>query len=325
MKFLNPVFFIFLPLVLLCLWVTVRKKESATVYYSRADALKKWGLASSLPQIGRWFYFAAVAAAFIALLRPAKGIIRKEEVKNARDIFIVMDTSLSMNAVDLKPNRLEAAKKKALEFIKKRNFDRMGLVVFGGAAAIQCPLSFDRKAVLRLVGEIKAGMTGENGTAIGDGLGVAVRHLAKSRSVSKIVILLTDGANNSGVVSPDMAAEFAKNIGIKIYAIGVGARGKAEIPIEHPVFGKVMGRIEDELNEPLLEKIAGATGGKYYRVSSGKGLGNVYTEIDSMEETKILSSSFLEYREYTSFFMNTAFFLFVTAFVLKFAAVRSIP
>ena len=325
MKILNPVFLLFLPLVVLCLWVMIRKKESESVYYSRTDSLIRWGVSSSLPQVGRWLYLAAITAAFIALLRPVKGITRKEEVKNARDIFIVMDTSLSMNAVDLKPNRLETAKKEAVKFIKKRKHDRLGLVVFGGAAAIQCPLTFDRKAVLGLVNKIQAGMTGEDGTAIGDGMGVAVKHLAKSESVSKIVILLTDGANNRGVISPDMASEFAKNVGIKIYAIGIGRRGKAAIPIDHPVFGKVMGRIEDELNEPLMKKIASDTSGKYYRASSEKGLGDVYTEINKLEETKILSSSFLEYREYASFFMNAAFIFFMAALILKFAAIRSIP
>ena len=303
----------------------IRKKETESVYYSRAETLARWGISSSLPHFSRWLYLAAVTAAFIALLRPVKGISRREEVKNARDIFIVMDTSLSMNAVDLKPNRLETAKKEAAEFIKKRNHDRTGVVVFGGAAAIHCPLSFDRKTVLSLVKDMKAGMTGEDGTAIGDGLGVAVKHLAKSESVSKIIILLTDGANNRGTVSPEMASEFAKNIGIKIYAIGVGRRGKAEIPIDHPVFGKVMGRIADDLNEDLLRKMARETGGKYYRASSGKGLGGIYSEIDKLEETKILSSSFVEYREYASFFMTAAFVFFMAAFVFRFMAIRSIP
>ncbi len=325
MKFLNPVFLVFLPLIALCFWMMIRKKESESVYYSRADSLSRWGLSSSLPHIVRWLYLAAITLVFIAGLRPAKGISRKEEVKNARDIFIVMDTSLSMNAVDLKPNRLETAKKEAAEFIKKRNHDRLGIVVFGGVAAIHCPLSFDRKALGRLVKEMKAGMTGEDGTAIGDGLGVAVKHLAKSESVSKIIILLTDGANNRGTISPEMASEFAKNIGIKIYTIGVGRRGKAEIPIDHPVFGKVMGRIDDVLNEALLRKIAGDTGGKYYRASSEKSLSGIYAEIDKLEETKILSSSFLEYREYASFFMTAAFAFFITALILRFAAIRSIP
>ncbi|MBA3066469.1 VWA domain-containing protein [bacterium] len=325
MKFLNPVFFIFLPLIALCFWMIIKKKESESVYYSRADELSRWGISSSLPGIFRWLYLAAIMSVFIAGLRPVKGITRKEEVKNARDIFIVMDTSLSMNAVDLKPNRLETAKKEAGEFIKKRAHDRMGLVVFGGGAFIHCPLSFDRKAVLQLVNNIKAGMTLEDGTAIGDGLGVAVKHLAKSESASKIIILLTDGANNRGTISPELASEFAKNIGIKIYAIGVGNRGAAEIPIDHPVFGKVMGRIEDDFNEPLLMKLASDTNGKYYRASSEKSLSEIYGEIDKLEETKILSSSFLEYREYASFFINAAFAFFMAALFLRFAVIRSIP
>lgn len=325
MKILNPYFLIFLPLLALCFWMIFGNKESESVYYSRADSLARWGISSALPHIWRGLYLAAIVMAFAGGLRPAKGINRKEEVKNARDIFIVMDTSLSMNAVDLKPNRLETAKKEAASFVRKRDFDRIGLAVFGGVAMMQSPLSFDRKAVLRLVSGIKAGMTGEDGTAIGDGLGVAVKHLAKSASVSKIIVLLTDGASNRGVISPEMASDFAKNIGIKIYTIGVGGRGPSQIPIDHPVFGQVMGRIDDDLNETLLKKIADETSGKYYRAESEKAMSEIYAEIDKLEETKILSSTFVEYREYASLFMNAAFVLFVTAMISRFALIRSIP
>ena len=325
MKILNPWFLLFLPLIAVCFWMIFGKRESESVYYSRAEALARWGISSALPHLWRGFYLTAILLAFAAGLRPVKGISRKEEVKNARDIFIVMDTSLSMNAIDLKPNRLETAKKEAAAFIKKRDFDRIGLVVFGGVALMRSPLSFDRKAVLRLVSAIKAGMTGEDGTAIGDGLGVAVKHLAKSSAVSKIIVLLTDGANNRGVISPEMASDFAKNVGIKIYSIGVGGRGPAQIPMDHPVFGQFMGRIEDALNEPLLKMMASETGGKYYRAESEKRLSEIYDEIDKLEATKILSSTFVEYREYASFFMNASFLCFLTAMCLRFVLIRSIP
>jgi len=325
MKILNPVFLLYLPVIMVCFYMLFKKKDIPALYYSRADFLEKLNLTNGFLNITPYISLVVIILLFAALLRPVKGTVKKEEVKNARDIFIVMDTSLSMNAVDLPPNRLETAKKEAAKFVKRRVHDRLGLVVFGGLAHIHSPLTLDHGSILRLTGEIKAGMTGEDGTAIGDGLAIAVKHLAKSGSATRIMIILTDGANNRGAIAPELAAELAKNLGIKIYTVGVGSRGQAQIPMDHPVFGKVMGRINDTLNEPLLKKIAADTGGKYYRASTKDSLGKIYGEIDSLEETKVLSSSFLEYREYAPGIMRAAFVIFCAGMILRFILLRSIP
>lgn len=325
MKILNPVFLLYLPFIAVCFYMLFRKKDVPALYYSRADFLGKLNLTNGLLNITPYISLVVMSLLFAALLRPVKGTVRKEEVKNARDIFIVMDTSLSMNAVDLPPNRLATAKKEAAKFIKKRVHDRLGLVVFGGLAHIHSPLTLDHGSILRLMGEIKAGMTGANGTAIGDGLAIAVKHLAKSEAATRIMIILTDGANNRGSIAPEMAAELAKNLGIKIYTVGIGSRGQAKVPMDHPVFGKIMGRISDTLNEPLLKKIAADTGGKYYRASTKDSMGKIYAEIDRLEVTKVLSSSFLEYREYASGIMRAAFVIFCAGMILRFTFLALLP
>ncbi|PIU18884.1 MAG: aerotolerance regulator BatA [Elusimicrobia bacterium CG08_land_8_20_14_0_20_44_26] len=325
MKFLLPGFFVFLPVILLAFYVVVKKKEVTAVYFSRADSLKKLGVSDSRLNVAPFISATVMTLVFFALLRPAKGIVKKEEVQNARDIFVVMDTSISMNAVDISPDRITAAKQNAKDFIKKRVHDKMGLVVFGGAAYIHCPLTFDHTSVLNLIDEIETGMTASNGTAIGDGIAVAVKHLSKSAAKSKIIILLTDGADNSSVLSPEMSSELAKNLDIKIYSVGIGVPGEAKIPVNDPVFGKRLVKIADELNEPLLTKISAMTSGKYFRATSLKELAGIYDIIDKLEETKALSSTYLEYREFEKTLMHLAFLIFCAGNIFRFSLLRRIP
>ncbi|MCD6412808.1 MAG: VWA domain-containing protein [Elusimicrobia bacterium] len=325
MKILSPVYLIFLPVVFLCFWFVFKKREKGFAYHSRAQVIGRLAGQSSFYRMETYLFLAAILFAFLALLRPAKGTVRKKEVKNARDIFLDIDTSLSMRTVDIRPDRITSAKKNAAAFAEKRVHDRVGLVVFGGVAYIHCPLTFDKSSVIRLIDEISAGMTQADGTAIGDGLAVAIRHLAKSRAKSKIIVLLTDGANNRGVITPEMAGELAKNLGIKIYAIGVGKTGKALYPVDDPVFGRRYIPIKDELNEGLLMKLSRTTGGKYFRATSSKSLADIYSQIDKLETTKMLSSSYVEWREFQPLLVKLAFLFFISGILFRFVFLRSLP
>ena len=325
MKFLSPVFLVFLPVVFFCFWALFKKREAGVLYHSRADLIGKIAGRNGFYRIEKYLFLTAIVFAFFALLRPVKGIVRKEEVKNARDIFLVIDTSLSMRTVDIRPDRITSAKKNAMAFVEKRIHDRIGLVVFGGVAYVQCPLTFDKSAVLKLIDGISAGMTQSNGTAIGDGLAVAIRHLVRSKAKSKIIVLLTDGANNRGVIAPEMAGDLAKNLGIKIYAIGIGKTGKALYPVDDPIFGRRYIPVKDELNEGLLMKLSAETGGKYFRATSSKKLADIYSQIDKLETTKMLSSSYVEWKEIQPVLEKLAFFFFIAGCFFRFFLLRSLP
>jgi len=325
MKLLSPYFLLLAPVVLGALYILLKKKEISPVFHSRTEVFKKLRLTNRALNLYPYISFAVLLLIFAALLRPARGTVRSEEVKNARDIFLVIDTSKSMDAIDIKPSRISVAKKESESFVKKRLHDRIGVVVFGGVAAIRCPLTFDHGSVVNVIGEIHSGMTGENGTAIGDGLSVAIKHLATSAAKTKIIVIMTDGANNRGVIEPEMAAELAKNLNIKIYSVGAGKKGQALVPVNDPVFGQRFVRIKDELNEVLLKKIAVSTGGKYFRATSAKELAEIYSDIDKLEKTKILSSSFVEYNELAPLLTAAAFILFLIGLFVRFVVLRRIP
>jgi len=322
MKILAPEFLALVPLVAFALWLLFKKDETH-FFYTRTEELKK--IAKPQIDISKYFFAASLLLVFIALLRPAKGIIKGEEIKDTRDIFIVLDTSPSMEAIDIKPSRIEIAKEKAVEFVKKRIYDRIGIVAFGGIAFVHCPLTFDHNVAVKLLEEVQTGITRVDGTAIGDGIAVAVKHLAKSPSKTKVIVLLTDGANNRGTIMPEGAASLAKEIGIKIYSIGIGTKGPAYIPYEDPIFGKRLVRIKDELDEGLLKKIAKETGGRYFRASSKEEFSKIYSEIDKLEKTKIHTSSFVKYREFGLLLAKIAFALFAIGFTFRFALIRKLP
>jgi Ca-activated chloride channel family protein len=206
------------------------------------------------------------------------------------DITIALDISTSMLAEDFKPNRLEAAKKAATEFINARINDRIGLVVFSSTSFTQCPITFDHDVLKNLFKSVKSGMI-EDGTAIGMGLATAVDRLKDSKAKSKVIILLTDGINNTGIVAPLTAAEIAKTYGVRVYTIGVGTKGKAPYPMQTP-FGTQYVNVDVQIDEDVLRKIASTTNGKYFRAVGNKALENIYKEIDKLEKTKIDESVF---------------------------------
>jgi len=231
-----------------------------------------------------------------------------------------------MRALDFKPkNRLDAAKDAAMEFVKARKNDRIGVVVYSALAFTQCPLTTDHAALLGFLDKVEIGMTQIDGTAIGTALLTSVSRLKDSNGKSKIIILLTDGRNNMGEVDPVTAAKAAQSSDIKIYSIGMGAPGKALYPVEHPVFGTQYVYLPEELDEGMLREIAGVTGGAYFRARNRHELRYIYKQIDKLEKTEIKTSQFTEYKELFRFFAIPGFLLLAGAFILERTLYRKIP
>ncbi len=233
------------------------------------------------------FRFLALGALIIALARPQK-TLKDEDIKaEGLDIFLVMDLSSSMLSRDFDPDRLEASKRVAAEFVDMRPHDRIGLAVFSGESFTQCPLTTDHRIVKEFLAGLQCGFLAD-GTAIGMGLSSAINRIKDSPSKSKVVILLTDGVNNSGYIQPMTAAEIAKEFGVKVYTIGVGSTGMARTPVRKRRDGSFdFDFTKVEIDEQLLTEIAKLTGGNYFRATSEEALSQIYARIDQMEKTKI--------------------------------------
>ena len=238
---------------------------------------------------------AAVSLIIVALARPRSSSDVEKIDSEGIDIVLAMDVSTSMLARDFKPDRINAAKDIAIEFIAQRPSDRMGIVVFAGESYTQCPLTTDRSTLINLMKEVQTGLI-EDGTAIGNGLATAVARMMDSDAPSRVVILLTDGVNNSGEVAPLTAAEIAKTYGIRVYTIGVGANGMAPYPVMTP-WGMEMQNMQVEIDEDLLKSISGATGGRYFRATDNTKLAEIYSEINKMEKARTTVDSFPVYKE----------------------------
>ncbi|MCK9254605.1 MAG: VWA domain-containing protein [Bacteroidales bacterium] len=302
-------FLVFIPMIFWYVWRL--RKSAATMKISNLFNLKK----SSLPwrYILRHFLFAlrilVLSALIIVLARP-QSIDKWEDRKmEGIDIIIAFDVSGSMLAEDFKPNRIEAAKEIGMEFVSSRPNDRMGLVVFAAESYTQCPLTIDHAVLLNLFSEIKDGII-EDGTAIGMGLANSVNRLKDSEAISKVIILLTDGVNNTGNISPLAAAEIAKEFGIRVYTIGVGKNGMAPYPFQTP-FGIQYQNMEVKIDEEVLQKIAEQTGGKYFRATDNQKLRDIYKEIDSLEKTELEVRSYSKPREEFSLILIFAMLIFV--------------
>ena len=266
---------------------------------------------------------AALAFIIIALARPQRSMSSQNISVEGIDIILANDISGSMLAEDFKPNRLEAAKDVAIQFIKGRPNDRIGLVVFSGESFTQCPLTTDHAVLINLYNEIKSGMV-DDGTALGDGLATAVNRLKESKAISKVIILLTDGINNMGAIDPVSAAEIASLYGIRIYTIGVGTIGTAPYPFQTP-FGIQYQNVEVKIDEDLLQKISGMTNGKYFRAVNKQKLENIYKEIDKLEKSKIDVTEFKRKKEEFFPFVLVALILLGLEVLLRQTVFRTIP
>lgn len=257
----------------------------------------------------------ALVALIVALARQQSSLSWQNSTTEGIDIMIASDISGSMLAEDFHPNRLEAGKDIAIDFIKDRPNDRIGLVIFSGESFTQCPLTIDHDVLINLYHDIKNGMI-EDGTAIGMGLATAVNRLKDSQVKSKVVILLTDGSNNTGSIPPITAAEIAKQFGIRVYTVGLGTRGYAPYPVQTPI-GIQYQQVPVDVDEGTLTKIANITGGKYFRATNNKTLKNIYEQIDKLEKAKI---DVTQYHKKTELFLPLALIallLLALEFLLK--------
>lgn len=237
----------------------------------------------------------ALSMVIIAIARPRSSSKMDKIDTEGIDIVLAMDVSTSMLARDFTPDRISAAKDIAIEFISQRPSDRIGIVVFAGESYTQCPLTTDRATLINLMKEIQTGLI-EDGTAIGNGLATAVARMQGSDAKSRVVILLTDGVNNRGEITPQTAADIAKTYGIRVYTIGVGANGTAPYPVITP-WGVQMQDVEVEIDEDLLKGIAETTGGRYFRATDNTKLSEIYSEINKMEKARTTIDSFPVYKE----------------------------
>ncbi|MFO1462202.1 MAG: VWA domain-containing protein [bacterium] len=256
-------------------------------------------------RLNPWLLYLSLALLIIGLARPQRGRAETEVTSEGIDIMLAIDASGSMAAMDFKldgeaVNRLTVVKKVVTEFIRQQKGDRLGMVVFGDEAYTQCPLTLDYDVLTQLLDHVEVGIAGD-GTAIGDGLALAVKRLKDLPGKSRVVILLTDGRNNSGSVSPDKAAEIAKAFGVKVYTIGIGTKGPVPFP-QPGIFGSRLIYVDLDMDEETLEKIADATGGKYFFATDTKKLEEIYREIGQLEKTKAKVKHYERYEEWYGYF-----------------------
>ena len=327
-EFLNKEFFwllLLLPIALLW-YVFKSKKQTAELKISSLKGFKATN--SWLPKLKPLlFALRLIALAFLitALARPRTvDVSTKTKTTRGIDIVMAIDVSASMLAKDLSPNRLDALKNVAAEFIKGRPNDRIGLVEYAGESYTKTPITSDKSIVLRSLSEIKYNNIIEGGTAIGMGLATAVNRLKDSKAKSKVIILLTDGVNNSGSINPKIASELAVEFGIKTYTIGLGTNGMALSPIAIKQNGQFQyGRVQVEIDEALLKEIAQVTGGKYFRATNNQKLVEIYKEINKLEKTDVEEFKFYNYEEKFRWFVWVAGILLLIELLLRFTIFRS--
>ena len=265
----------------------------------------------------------ALSMVIVAIARPRSSEQMEKIDTEGIDIILAMDVSTSMLARDLTPDRINASKDIAIEFIAQRPSDRMGIVVFAGESFTQCPLTTDRATLINLMKEVQTDII-EDGTAIGNGLATAVARMKDSDAKSRVVILLTDGVNNRGEISPQMAAEIAKTYGIRVYTIGVGKEGMAPYPVMTP-WGVEVQNVKVEIDEALLSEIAESTGGRYFRATDNTKLAEIYSEINKMEKARTTVDSFPIYKELFGVYALMALLALMLELLLNWFVIRRLP
>ena len=319
-------------LILLSLPILILRERTiaSVINYSSLASLKAVSqhhskIKAMVPIILR---FLAITLFIIAFARPQEGHKRTEILSQGVDIVLAIDTSGSMQALDFKKNetqvtRLSVVKDVVAEFVKNRETDRIGMVVFGANAFTQCPLTLDQNILLSFLDKLKIGMAGD-ATAIGSAIGISARRLKDLKSKSKVIILLTDGRNNSGAISPLQAAEIAKSLGIKVYTIGVGKRGKAPFLVDS-IFGKRLIYQNVDIDEEVLNKISKMTDAKYFRATDLKSLKDIYKQIDLLEKSEVKSIDHSEHKELFHYFLIPGLILLLTEIVFSNSFLRRLP
>ena len=319
MRFADPLFFLLIiPVVILFILYLWRKiGREAVIRFSNIDLVKrsggrKFGSGRLLQAILR---VSALILIVLALARPQTGTGEDKSTQQVLDIVLSLDVSGSMATLDFQPdNRLVAAKLEAKRFIEARKNDRIGLVIFAGQSFTQCPLTVDHKAVLTLLEKVQMG-TMEDGTAIGLGLASAVNRLKDSEAKTKIVVLLTDGVNNAGEIDPLTAAELAKQYKVRVYTVGVGKDGTSFLPVNDPMFGTRLLKVETQIDEKMLDTISKKTGGAYFRAQDSRALREIFREIDKLEKTEVKVERSIHYEEQYFWFLWPALFILLAELV----------
>ena len=326
MTFQSPAYlFLLLLLIPVIGWyIWEMRKADASLQVSSTDTLKRQKKTTRIYLLHVPFVLRTVTIVLltIALARPQLTNSWKSESTEGIDIMMALDISGTMQAEDLRPNRLEAAKNVASEFIMSRPNDNIGLVVFAGESFCQCPLTTDHAVLINLFKSVKFGMI-EDGTAIGLGLANAVNRMKDSETKSKVIILLTDGSNNRGDIDPQTAAEIAQTFGIRVYAVGVGSYGKARVPVQTPVGIQYM-TMDSEFDEATLKKIASTTGGEYFRATDNKSLAQIYEQIDKLEKTKIRVREYSKRTENFQPYLIAALLCLLLEILLRYFVLRTV-
>ncbi len=326
-RFADPGYLVLLLCVpALAYWYFFRHaSRGGTIRYSDIQALLRADHGS-----GRWRHALPVirllglCAVIVAFARPQTGVTSQNILTEGIDIVLVLDISSSMLAEDLEPNRIEAAKQVASDFVAGRRNDRIGLVVFAGQPFTQVPLTLDYNVIQDLMSELEVGMV-EDGTAVGMGLATAIKRLQASEAESKVVVLLTDGRNNRGEIDPSTAAQMAQALGVKVYTIGAGSRGTARVPVDDPVLGRRYATVRVDVDEETLTEMAQTTGGRYFRATDTESLERIYGEIDQLETTEIEVQNFTRYGELFHFPLTAGLLLLVLELGLGNTVLRKLP
>ena len=326
MTFANPEY-LFLLLLLLPIvgwYIYELRKSDASVQVSdtRVLAAQPKSTRIWLLHVPFVLRIAVITLISIALARPQLTNKWSSQSTEGIDIMMALDISGTMLAEDLRPNRLEAAKKVASDFVIARPNDQIGLVVFAGESFTQCPLTTDHAVLVNLFKSVEYGMV-EDGTAIGLGLANAVNRMKDSETKSKVIILLTDGSNNRGDIDPQTAAEIAKTYGIRVYTIGVGSYGQARVPVQTPI-GKQYITMDNEFDETTLRSIAETTGGQYFRAKDNTSLKAIYDQIDQMEKTKLRVREFSKHTENFMPFLYAALICLLLELIIRYFVLRTI-
>ena len=327
MNFAHPsylwLFLLFIPAVVW--YIYKHRKAEASLQISSTYAFDRMG--NSYKKYLRHLLFllrlGAVACLIIVLARPQSTNYWRNQATEGIDIVISLDISSSMLARDFQPDRIEAAKDVASQFISGRPTDNIGLVIFAGESFTLCPMTTDRTVLLNMLKEVKCGMI-DDLTGIGDGLATAISRLKDGPAKSKTIILLTDGTNNTGDITPETAAQIAKTFGIRVYTIGVGTKGEAPYPVMSP-YGITYRNMPVEIDEVTLQKIADTTGGKYFRATSKDVLKNIFSEIDKLEKTKLVVKEFSNKEELFVTWGIAVLVLLLIEMLLRHTLLRNIP
>lgn len=322
----QPLYFLLFLIFPVLIWLKYRSgsRQNASIQISTLKGVSNKGsMKSSLRNLPFWIRLMALSAIVVALARPQEKFDQTKREGQGIDIILCIDVSGSMTAQDFAPNRMEAAKKVAIDFVNHRQDDRIGIVIFAGESFTQCPLTTDHYVLVSQIQQIRNGLL-EDGTAIGSGLATSVDRLRNSKSKSKVVILLTDGVNNGGLIDPSTAAEIAKTYHVRVYTIGVGSSGYAPITEPTPL-GSITQPQKVSIDEKLLTNIANGTGGKYFRATDNQSLEKIYSDINKLEKSKVQITTFHLFSEKFYPFVFLAMALLLLEGILRYTVFKKFP